>query len=198
MGISLADIIEKIFGVWGSITLALMTAAVLVTMLVIRVNRTKKRVDGIEKVIDGIQKAIQKMASEISSLKFFLRRGRSYTERLSPVALSKEGKEVAESLSLESIVSDNWKDIRSRLTKKQEEAEDDTPYTLQTVCFEIAEEYSNFLKKEELEKVKTFAYHEGVDISSFSPIFAIIIRDKYFAEKGMNVSNANKAQPQKE
>lgn len=96
----------------------------------------------------------------------------------SPISLTEIGEELKKELGAEEAVSRNWDKIDTDITVN---VKDKNPYDIQQYCMETAAVTPEaFLSKEDVDKLKLFAYKKGRPFISLSTIFALIIRDKYF------------------
>lgn len=113
----------------------------------------------------------------------------------SPLSLTDKGMEIARRLNAAAMVNDNWGRIRSDM---EANICDNTPYDIQQYCIEIAAvEPSRFFDTEVIDRVKQFAFQNGKTLQYYSIVFALIIRDRYFAEKGIALDAVDECDPTK-
>jgi hypothetical protein len=113
----------------------------------------------------------------------------------SPISLTEIGKTLSEELQAEKMIIRNWDKIFADLEKN---ICNKNAYDIQQYCIETAAvETERFLDKSDLEKLKEYAYIKGNPLQYYSPIFGIIIRDKYLEIKGIKVSEVDKYDPNK-
>lgn len=109
----------------------------------------------------------------------------------SPISLTELGEELKKELGAEEAVGRNWDKIDSDITIN---VKDKNPYDIQQYCMETAAVTPEaFLSKEEVDKVKLFAYKKGRPFVSLSTIFALIIRDKYLQIHNITTSDKKEA-----
>jgi len=114
----------------------------------------------------------------------------------SPTALTTDGLEIAKQLNAKDIIEKNWERIYENLEKN---ISDKNPYDIQEYCLYVAAtKIDAFLSDEDINFLKQFAYNEGNTIFYYHPIFALIIRDKYLALKGIDVLEVDIHDPKKQ
>lgn len=110
----------------------------------------------------------------------------------SPVSLTPKGEMVSKAISAETKVAEHWKDIKAKL----EEKNPTNPYDIQTVAMDIAMEcFEKIFTAEEQNQIKTYAFSIGLNLLEVYPIIGIIIRDRLFKERGINVEEVDKFVP---
>jgi hypothetical protein len=113
----------------------------------------------------------------------------------SPITLSEKGQEVSKELDAVSLVANNWEAIFNNL---EQNVANKNAYDIQQYCIETASvELDKFLNEQDLLKVKNFAFNQGANVQYFSIVFALIIRDKYFKDKKIKISDIDVHAPQK-
>lgn len=91
------------------------------------------------------------------------------------------------------MIANNWDIIYKNL---EENICDKNAYDIQEYCMRTAAvELDKFLRKEDINFIKQYAYKEGQSLAYYAPIFGIIIRDKYLQIKGINSSEIDKHNP---
>jgi hypothetical protein len=155
--------------------------------------------DGLNKKIDKIESNIDDIKTDMYYLKGsfdIIKRGISpVAQSLSPVSLTKIGIEKSKIINADDMVARNWEKIYDDLEKN---IGNKNAYDIQQYCMDTAAMYPNkFLSDADIYFLKTIAYKEGNPLMYYSPIFGIIIRDKYLSIKGIDVSNVDKNDPSK-
>ena len=158
------------------------------------------------KLVNKLESAIESIKGDLSSIKarievfqnwmeVFQKNSNPFAQQKSPVSLNKKGIEVAKKISADTILNKCWSKISAKIKEELDKRQDHNPYTVQEICFAIGQSYSNFFDKDDMDKVKTVAYHEGVDLSAFDLLIGISIRNRYFDENNINVKNVDKHDP---
>ena len=90
----------------------------------------------------------------------------------------------------------NWERIGTLIEK---EAGSKNPYDIQQFCIEQAVVFpEKFLSEEQVNVLKTDAYKMGLPLTSYMNVVAVMARDRYFKEHGIDVSEVDKTAPNKE
>lgn len=161
------------------------------TMMKTEHSHFKENVDGIRGNVDEIRKDLAYMKGSIDIIRKSNPDG--LTQRNSPISLTDKGKEIAENQGLINIVANNWDKIYSQISVDLTSM---NPYDIQEYCIETASvDLNKFLKTEDIEKIKTLAFSNGYPLMSYTNIIGVIIRDKYFEIKGIDVSDVDKYDP---
>ena len=151
------------------------------------------------KVVDKLDGAIDNIRQDIASIKGFMEtirnRNTGFAQRNSPISLTDSGKEVSKSINAEKIISLKWDSILK--TIKTRIKDDDNPYTIQEVCFNIGKNYSTIASPDDMNMIKNIAFKEGRELFDYDIIFGIEIRDKYFKDCDIKVSEIDNHDPNK-
>ncbi len=147
--------------------------------------------------ITKIDNHIDEIRRDLSYLKgsidIFKRDSPSVAKSHSPVSLTEIGEQLKAELKAEEVIKRNWEKIFADLEKN---ICNKNAYDIQQYCLEMsAVEPERFLGKLDLDNLKQFAYQKGNLLQYYSPIFGIIIRDKYLEIKGINVSDVDLHDP---
>ncbi|MDR1919672.1 MAG: hypothetical protein LBQ65_08520 [Tannerellaceae bacterium] len=107
-----------------------------------------------------------------------------FAKRDSPMSLTPEGVELVEKIGMEEMVDSNWDKICQYI---RENVPDTNPYDIQQFLMEHVAVYPNrFITDENVLQLKNFAYAAGIPLMSYLTVIAILIRDKYFSNQGVN------------
>ena len=142
------------------------------------------------KVIDKIENNLETIKDDLD-----LRKNDRLTQSKSPISLSEKGKDVSKSLDAHKIVKASWNIIETEIKEQIRQQHDQNPYTVQEICFQIGRNYSKYFSPKHMDNIKTFAYEEGYNLSDFDIMFGVIIRDKYFNERNITISDIDKHDP---
>ena len=158
-------------------------------------KRMDERFDSVDKRFNKIEGHIDDMRKDISFLKAMIEFFQSNSKRAvakqsSPISLTKLGIDTSKSMKAKEIISGNWDKIYADLDSN---VAGKNVYDIQQYCMETSTiELSKFLHDSDLEKVKLYAFTEGRPWAYYAPIFGILIRDKYFEMKGIDIANVDK------
>lgn len=133
-----------------------------------------------------------KSLSEISNNVFYLiglteakqTRKRPLLGSQSPLNLTDEGKVEMGLMGAYGIVENNWGKIYKNI---EDNIEGKNLYDIQEYCLMTSTvEPESFYSPEDIDKMKLYAFKKGFDLFSYLRAIGVIIRDKYFAIKGLN------------
>lgn len=208
------NFISATFGISFAVTLAIMFLALWLTHYITRkitlINaehsqikeeakaveeRIDKRFGQMDKRIDKVENYIDEIRKDISFLKgtieVTLRSSGALTQAHSPISLTEKGERVAEEIEADKIIATNWERMRATL-----DAEDlKTAYDIQQFCIETPEfEPLRFFDETTVNHIKDFAFNQGMPIQMYYRMLGVIIRDRYFDEKGIPLQDVDKEQ----
>lgn len=116
-----------------------------------------------------------------------------YTKRNSPISLTEKGKDEVRNNKLDIIVERNWSTIYDIMEK---EVVSKNPYDIQTYCIETAAtEPNKFFAESDVLLIKELAYKKGLALMTYTNILGVLIRDKYFRQKGIDIDDVDKHDP---
>jgi hypothetical protein len=168
----------------------------LVFFLVFRAGKIVEKFSTVLKLESNIE-AIKLDMMEIKAfISVYRQENNRFSQRNSPISLSEAGNIVASSIEAEKIVNRCWAQLEKEI--KSEIEHSSNPYTIQDSCFSIGKHFIDFLNDTELDLIKKYAYQEGHNIVNYDLVFGILIRDKYFRENNINVSDIDKHDPNHE
>lgn len=111
----------------------------------------------------------------------------------SPISITSEGYAMVDKLGIKGMIDANWSRISNFL---EETAASKNPYDIQQYCIEQTVVYpEKFLTKEEIDILKMDAYNKGLPLIVYQNVVAILIRDRYFSEHGLDVSEIDSHSP---
>lgn len=156
-------------------------------------NGINNAIDKVEKNIDGIRIDLSYVKG---TLDIIIKGKEPLAKAQSPISLTTEGIEKAKELNAEDIISRNWDKIYDNLEKN---ILNKNAYDIQRYCLDIAATgLYKIINNEDIELLKKIAYNEGNSLFYYSPIFGILIRDKYLSLKGINVLEIDLHDPSKQ
>lgn len=148
------------------------------------INSTMGNIDEIRRDLSYIKGSIDIMQRHISD---------GYTQKYSPISLTEKGKEEVSRNHLDLLVDRNWDTIYRLMDK---EVESKNPYDIQSFCLETAAtEPKKLFVDSDVALIKELAFKNGLALMTYTNILGILIRDKYFKQKGINVEKVDKHDP---
>lgn len=116
-----------------------------------------------------------------------------FTQRQSPIQITPKGYEVVELLGLYDMVDKNWTRISYFI---EENAISKNPYDIQQFLTEQVTVFPDrFVGADDLDKIKTEAYKQGLNLMSYMTLIAVIVRDRYFDEHNIDLGEVDKHDP---
>ena len=102
-----------------------------------------------------------------------------YVETKSPISLTEEGKELANKLNIYNLIDNYWYKVEDYF-KNNNITNMSSHYDIQEACLKfINNDFYKMISKEDLNRIKDFAYNNGNNINDYNIILGIIIRDKF-------------------
>ncbi|MDR3260850.1 MAG: hypothetical protein LBT78_03345 [Tannerella sp.] len=143
----------------------------------------------IELILSGINYLIDGQKSEKGLIV------NPYTQKRSPMTITKEGHELVERLGLDKTVDSRWDSINGYI---QENVSSKNPYDIQQFLREQTSVFpEKFLGDSDIDLLKKVAYAEGYTLVIYLTVISILIRDRYFAEHNIDVEEVDRYDPRK-
>jgi len=111
-------------------------------------------------------------------------------DKKSPMVITEKGYELVNRLGIYEMIALNWNKISDYIDRGVTSFH---PYDIDRFIIEHIVVYPlNFIQAAELNKIKLLAYTEGLPLINYLTVIAILIREKYFETKGIDVSDVDK------
>jgi hypothetical protein len=115
-------------------------------------------------------------------------------QSFSPISLTEYGKKLTEELSMGDYISDNWESISKYI---KDNSESMNPYDIQQLCSNyVLMEPDKVLSREGHDRVKSKAFVLGIAVFDLLRAASILIRDRFFKENNIDVSDIDQYDPQ--
>lgn len=162
--------------------------------------RIEERSDSMNKRFESIEERFGKIEGRIdmmqnSVVKVLEGRGRhnDFTQAHSPISLTDLGKQKAEELKLDNIISKNWETISNIIN------EDKNPYDIQSAfIINFISTPEKYIDKESLDLIKNDAFLSGNMLIDYMRMIAVMARDRYFKEHDIEIGEVDKHDPSKQ
>jgi hypothetical protein len=156
----------------------------------------------IEKIAIGmgyINKNISDMSKNINAIAEKMNVGiipaTPFTQSLSPLTITENGKEKVKELGIDKMIDSNWEEISNLITNN---IESKNPYDIQQfILDETAIFPEKFISTKDIDRIKTDAYNMGEILQSYMRVIAVIVRDRYFKENHIELSDIDKHAPRR-
>ena len=143
------------------------------------------------KVLDRHDDKLDELKTDVVEMRGLMRLqfGVPLAQQKSPLSLNEEGLRIASENNLDAIIDDNWDKISAELQGLKTR----NPYDIQEYCFDTAFADTTgfrglkFVAVKDLEKMKIVAFKCGYPVLAISRVIGILIRDRYFAENGIDI-----------
>lgn len=109
-------------------------------------------------------------------------KGNNAFQSSSPVSLTEKGKRIVEETGLKPFIDEHKDEFIQRCAKEKNVA---TAYDVQEAAFDFFNEYR--FDPEFENKIKEFAYREGVSMDVVRRVAGIYFRDEFLKDRGMDV-----------
>lgn len=179
---------------WGSsmFVISLIGLFVVCSWYLSHFNTKFRSIDKLESNIESIKDSIYKINAWIHVTETL---SNPMAKHFSPISLTDKGEQAKNDLGVEDIIVNHWEELKSKALQLLVGTQN--PYDVQVVCFELGEKYQEFLTKEELDRVKLYAFKSGDSLGIYGIIFGVLIRNKILELKGLKVSDIDKHDPSK-
>ena len=147
-------------------------------------------IDKINDSIDEIRKKLSYLSGEFKSLSE--KNDRLFNSK-SPIQINEKGEKIAEELSAKNIVLNHWEEIKIMIESKNL----DNSYDIQEFCLDLVIKNTDVFAKDEIKTMKETAFNHGLGIYSIYRLVGLVIRDKYFEYKKIDISDIDKYDPKK-
>lgn len=146
-----------------------------------RMTRVETSVEYLQKSLDSLTKGLQGNKGIIID---------PYSLNHSPLSITPKGREMMQRLGVEEMFERNWERIDRYI---DENVKDKNAYDVDQFCLEQAVVFpERFLAKEEVNVLKDDAYKEGLSLTSYMRVIAVLARDKYLGVHNIEVPKTEK------
>lgn len=149
----------------------------------------------LEKRFDKVELKLNKIDDSISLLKIMLNsltKNDMMTQTNSPLTLTEVGREIIQENKITEMINDNW----SNILEYSKQIESKNPYDIQQFFIEESIlRLGKILGEENEDKIKTISYKKGIPFASLAKAIAVVIRDRYFKDHDILISDIDKHDP---
>lgn len=113
-----------------------------------------------------------------------------FTQTHSPLSITKQGWAMVERLGVKKMFEENWPRVRELIDNG---VADKNAYDIDDFCVKQAVVFpEKFLTADNLSVLKDDAFKNGLTLTSYMKVIAVMARDEYFKEKGINIEDIAK------
>lgn len=147
-----------------------------------------------DNAVSSLNTSITFLAKEIdTAMRMFQQqnpKAESFTRTQSPLSITEKGWEMVHRLSLDKMFDNNWTSIRKLIDT---EVKEKSAYDIDDFCVINAVVFPDkFLSKDEIEILKNDAFKNGLSLASYMKVLAVMARDRYFKENGIEMSDIDR------
>lgn len=113
-----------------------------------------------------------------------------FTQTHSPLSITKQGWEMVERLGVRKMFDDNWSRIKELIDNG---VADKNAYDIDDFCIKQAVVFpEKFLSNENISVLKDDAFKNGLTLTSYMKVIAVMARDEYFKVNGIKIDDMEK------
>lgn len=144
------------------------------------VSKISVQLEYLTKSIEAAMRTFQKNNIQVDT----------FTQSQSPIKITVKGNDMMKRVGLENMFTRNWDRINMLYDANLQGM---NPYDIQQFFIREAIVFpEKFLTDEEINTLKIDAYNEGIDLASYMRVIAVLARDRYFNENGIDLSEIDK------
>lgn len=134
-------------------------------------------VESLKTSIEYLNKNLERINTQLSNGNAAL------TQQHSPLSISPRGWEVVKRLGIDKMFTKNWPRIKQMI---DEQVGHKNAYDINEYCIQHAVVYpERFLQPDEIDTIKKDAYAQGLALMDYMKVIAVMARDKYLEENGI-------------
>lgn len=200
------DIIKEHFGIAVFVMVIIVAGIIMLTWWCSAMYHKIKKIDSLpcdrhsekmsehDNAVSKLNTSITFLAKEIdTAMRMFQQQNiktDSFTQTKSPLSITDKGWEMVHRLSLDKMFEANWPRICQLIDT---EVKEKSAYDIDNFCIVNSVVFpEKFLSKEEIDVLKDDAFKNGLTLTSYMKVLAVMARDKYFEENGIDVSDIDR------
>lgn len=145
--------------------------------------------DNLDK-ITNLDSAVRNIDRDIAFIRGILTpKNEGYTQANSPISLTEKGVALAKEINANTVLISNRSQIIDFIDKN---APSMNAYDIQQLCSDTAiADLELLINTQDVDKLKLYAYKNGITMFVIGSVLGVMIRDLYFAEKNINVNDVD-------
>jgi len=187
------DVFLKLIEQLNSSVFVLMLILVILVWMIYHIGRYREIFGSHSKKlenIDGFGDRMVKLETTVNLI-YMNTNPRKMVEAHSPLSLSVEGKKAAEVIHADKILER----IHAKLEAFVEESKPKNAYDIQVASLKSTSKILDLLNEEELNKIKDYAFQQGLRLEDLLPIFGVLLRNIILDERGIPIADIDKHEP---
>lgn len=123
----------------------------------------------------------------------------SFAQSKSPISLTERGLKFYNELNLNKIIDNHWDSWLTQMIKlienRKEEGKVVNAYDIQKISFDLFDDFPSMIDNDELDKIKSHAFENGIDLILYDSLFQVPVRDRLLKYLGLSVDDIDKHHP---
>ena len=168
--------------------------------LAVKVAQLFTKYSLVEKVDKKSDLILQRLADIGAKVDLIFGKGElSFAQSKSPISLTERGLKFYNELNLNKIIDNHWDSWLTQMIKlvedRKEEGKGVNVYDIQKICFDLFDDFPSMIDNDELDKIKSHAFENGIDLILYDSLFQVPVRDKLLKYLGLSVDDIDKHHP---
>ena len=152
-------------------------------------NRHQEKMNEHDNAVARIETAITYLTKEIdTAMRAYQQQNiktDGFTQTRSPLSITEQGWDMVKRLGMEDMFNNNWKRINDLIN---ENVKSTNAYDIDRFCVEQAVVFPDkFLSENEISILKEDAYKNGLLLTSYMKVVAVLSRDRYLKEHNISM-----------
>lgn len=190
------EFIKEHFGLSVIIITAVIIGIISITWWCANIYSKVKKIDSLpcdnhknkmsehDKAVTSLNTSVTYLAKEIdTAMRMFQQQNiktDGFTQTKSPLSITDEGKEMIKRLGVDKMFESNWPRIRELINT---EVKDKNAYDIDAFCVQQAVVFpEKFLSENEISVLKDDAFKNGLTLTSYMKVIAVLSRERYIQE----------------
>ena len=168
--------------------------------LAVKVAQLFTKYSLVEKVDKKSDLILQRLADIGAKVDLIFGKGElSFAQSKSPISLTERGLKFYNELNLNKIIDNHWDSWLTQMIKliedRKEQGKGVNAYDIQKICFDLFDDFPSMIDNDELDKIKSHAFENGIDLILYDSLFQVPIRDRLLKYLGLSVDYIDKHHP---
>lgn len=168
--------------------------------LAVKVAQLFTKYSLVEKVDKKSDLILQRLADIGAKVDLIFGKGElSFAQSKSPISLTERGLKFYNELNLNKIIDNHWDSWLTHIIKliedRKEEGKGVNAYDIQKICFDLFDDFPSMIDNDELDKIKSHAFENGIDLILYDSLFQVPVRDRLLKYLDLSVDDIDKHHP---
>lgn len=168
--------------------------------LAVKVAQLFTKYSLVEKVDKKSDLILQRLADIGAKVDLIFGKGElSFAQSKSPISLTERELKFYNELNLNKIIDNHWDSWLTHIIKliedRKEEGKGVNAYDIQKICFDLFDDFPSMIDNDELDKIKSHAFENGIDLILYDSLFQVPVRDRLLKYLDLSVDDIDKHHP---